>query len=85
MSKIKVELYEEFVETLMDDREVLEDIQLCDKDKVGILNDRFINQELPDYEYLSYVCSRVATMDRVFRLLDIIEERQIASKIRPVL
>ena len=46
MSNIKIELYEEFVETLMDDREVLEDIQQCDKDKVSSLNDRFINQEL---------------------------------------
>ena len=82
MSKITIELDKDFADRLISEKWFMEDIQQCDIDQIFYLRD---TSGTLDCEYLQYLCSRVTSMDSILNLLNLVEKKQIASKIRPVL
>ena len=55
MSKITIELDKDFVNKLMYEKWLIEDIKQCDEDQILYLRD---TSDALDYEYLQYLCSR---------------------------
>jgi len=82
MSKITIELDKDFVNKLMYEKWLIEDIKQCDEGQILYLRD---TSDALDYEYLQYLCSRVTSIDSILNLLNVIKVKQITSKIRPTL
>ena len=75
---ISVELDKDFVNKLMNEKWLIEDIQQCDKDQIFDLRD---SEDKIDYEYMTYLCSRITTADSVLQLLNIIDMKQCSASI----
>ena len=53
MSKITIELDKDFVNKLMYEKWLIQDIKQCDEDQILYLRD---TSDALDYEYLQYLC-----------------------------